>query len=120
MKKDKNGDMLFEIYWEQIWKSLEKNKHYKKLKDKHVIQNGIIDRSSINSCTDSEILKHYDLLQLDVLNLIYIPYMKKDFRWTNNEKRFVLERIKISNRDLLPSEIKQLLNENKQKQDLQR
>ena len=46
--------------------------------------------------------------------------MKKDFRWTNNEKRFVLERIKISNRDLLPSEIKQLLNENKQKQDLQR
>lgn len=120
MKKDKNGDMLFEIYWEQIWKSLEKNKHYKKLKDKHIIQNGIIDRSSINSCTDSEILKHYDLLQLDALNLIYIPYMKKDFRWTNNEKRFVLERIKISNRDLLPSEIKQLLNENKQKQDLQR
>lgn len=29
MKKDKNGKKFFEIYWKQIWKVLEKNKHYK-------------------------------------------------------------------------------------------
>ena len=41
--------------------------------------------------------------------------MKEGFRWTNNEKRFVLEKIKNENRDLMPNEIKQLLNEYKQK-----
>ena len=29
LKKDKNGQTKFEIYWEQVWKSLERNKHYK-------------------------------------------------------------------------------------------
>ena len=42
--------------------------------------------------------------------------MKKDFRWTNDEKRFILQKINDSDRDLLPNEIRQLLNEYKQKQ----
>lgn len=40
--------------------------------------------------------------------------MKEEFRWTNDEKRYILKKIKISDRDLLPNEIKQLLNEYKQ------
>ena len=42
--------------------------------------------------------------------------MKKDFRWTNDEKRCILQKINDSDRDLLPNEIRQLLNEYKQKQ----
>ena len=74
------------------------------------------DDPEINYCKYAYILKHYDLLQLDALDKIYLPYMKKDFRWTNDEKRFILQKINDSDRDLLPNEIRQLLNEYKQKQ----
>lgn len=115
MKKDKNGERFFEIYWKQVWKALEKNKHYKKLKSRYTLRDGAIDEMAIKNCKDDDILKHYDLLQLDALDKIYLPYMKEEFRWTNDEKRFILGKIKCSNRDLLPNEIKQLLNEYKQK-----
>jgi len=32
MQKSKDGERIFDIYWEQILKALNKNKHYKKLK----------------------------------------------------------------------------------------
>lgn len=114
MKKDKNGKKFFEIYWKQIWKVLEKNKHYKKLKNGYIMEDGSIDENSIKNCVNADILKHYELLQLDALDKIYLPYMKEEFRWTNDEKRYILKKIKISDRDLLPNEIKQLLNEYKQ------
>ena len=116
MRKNKNSDLFFEIYWRQVWKALEKNKHYKRLKDRHTLKDGTIDEQAIKDCTNDDILKHYDLLQLDALDKIYLPYMKKDFRWTNDEKRFILQKINDSDRDLLPNEIRQLLNEYKQKQ----
>lgn len=114
MKKDKNGKKFFEIYWKQIWKVLEKNKHYKKLKNGYIMEDGSIDENSIKNCVNADILKHYELLQLDARDKIYLPYMKEEFRWTNDEKRYILKKIKISDRDLLPNEIKQLLNEYKQ------
>lgn len=116
MRKNKNSDLFFEIYWRQVWKALEKNKHYKRLKDRYTLKDGTIDEQAIKDCTNDDILKHYDLLQLDALDKIYLPYMKKDFRWTNDEKRFILQKINDSDRDLLPNEIRQLLNEYKQKQ----
>lgn len=115
MKKDKNGEKSFEIYWEQVWKALEKNTHYKKLKKKYIRKDGTFDEIAIRNCMEDDILKHYDLLQLDALDKIYLPYMKEGFRWTNDEKRFVLQKIKCSDRGLMPNEIKQLLNEYKQK-----
>ena len=114
MKKDKNGKKFFEICWKQIWKVLEKNKHYKKLKNGYIMEDGSIDENSIKNCVNADILKHYELLQLDALDKIYLPYMKEEFRWTNDENRYILKKIKISDRDLLPNEIKQLLNEYKQ------
>ena len=116
MRKNKNSDLFFEIYWRQVWKALEKNKHYKRLKDRYTLKDGTIDEQAMKDCTNDDILKHYDLLQLDALDKIYLPYMKKDFRWTNDEKRFILQKINDSDRDLLPNEIRQLLNEYKQKQ----
>ena len=116
MRKNKNSDLFFEIYWRQVWKALEKNKHYKRLKDRYTLKDGTIDEQAIKDCTNDDILKHYDLLQLDALDKIYLPYMKKDFRWTNDEKRFIRQKINDSDRDLLPNEIRQLLNEYKQKQ----
>ena len=115
MKKDKNGVRTFEIYWEQVWEALQKNSHYKKLKSQYVMANGSIDITALETCTDEEVLKHYELLQLDALDKIYLPYMKEDFRWTNDEKRFILQKFKEEKRDLSPSEVKQLLSEYKQK-----
>lgn len=115
MKKDKNGVKTFEIYWEQVWEAFQKNSHYKKLKNQYVLENGAIDFGALESCTDKEILKHYELLQLDALDKIYLPYMKQDFRWTNDEKRFILQKIKREERDLMPNEVRHLLNEYRQK-----
>lgn len=115
MKKDKNGVKTFEIYWEQVWESLQKNSHYKKLKNQYILEDGAIDFMALDSCTDEGILKHYELLQLDALDKIYLPYMKQDFRWTNDEKRFIMKKIKSEERDLMPNEVKNLLNEYRQK-----
>lgn len=62
MKKDKNGKKFFEIYWKQIWKVLEKNKHYKKLKNGYIMEDGSIDENSIKNCVNADILKPYELL----------------------------------------------------------
>lgn len=118
MKKDKNGEKIFRIYWEQVWESLRKNKHYKKLKNKYGFEQESGNVREFKIHNNEEFLKHYELLQLDALDKIYLPYMKKDFRWTNDEKRFILRKIKSENRDLMPNEIKDLLNEYKQKKEL--
>lgn len=115
MKKDKMGVKTFEIYWEQVWESLKKNSHYKKLKEQYIMEDGTFDIESLETCTNEEILKHYELLRLDALDKIYLPYMKNDFRWTNDEKRHILKKMKTEHRDLMPNEIKNLLNEYKQK-----
>ena len=53
---------------------------------------------------------------LDVaLDKIYVPYMKEDFRWTNDEKRFIWQKIIEAGKDLLPNEVIQLLNDYRQK-----
>lgn len=110
MKKDKYGNKTFKIYWDVIWKSLDKNNHYKKLKS-YRTENGEIDIKKLNKCNDVKILKHYELLQLDILDKIYLPYMNSNFKWTNNEKQFILEKMKGYKYDLLPSDVKQLLSE---------
>ena len=115
MKKDKNGVKTFEIYWEQVWEALRKNNHYKKLKNKYVLENGTLNLVALESCTDEVILTHYRLLQLDALDKIYLPYMKEGFRWSNDEKSFILEKIKSEKRDLMPNEVRHVLNEYRQK-----
>lgn len=37
--------------------------------------------------------------------------MNSNFKWTNNEKQFILEKMKGYKYDLLPSDVKQLLAE---------
>ena len=115
MRKSKDGEKVFDIYWEQVFKVLEKNKHYKELKKKYMLDNGKLDFVALETYADDESLRHYELLQLDMLDKVYLPYMKKDFRWTNNEKRYILQEIKRQGKDLLPNEIKQLLNDYRQK-----
>ena len=120
MKKDKNGIRSFDIYWKQIWQGLEKNVHYKKLKKTYLLEDGNLDIESIENSSDTEVIKHYELLQLDALDKIYLPYMNEEFRWTNDEKRYILQKIKAGKKDFLPSEVKQLLNEYRQKQNVEK
>ena len=94
LKKDKNGVRTLEIYWDQVWQELEKNKHYKKLKKTYLLEEGTLDVA---------------------LDKIYVPYMKEDFRWTNDEKRFIWQKIIEAGKDLLPNEVIQLLNDYRQK-----
>ena len=115
MKKDKYGARTFEIYWEQVWQGLEKNKHYKKLKSTYALEDGKLDIAAIENSLDTDALNQYELLQLDALDKIYLPYMKEDFRWTNDEKRFILQKLNSEDKDLMPNEIRQLLSEYKQK-----
>lgn len=115
MKEDKQGVKTFEIYWDQVFQSLRRNKHYKHLMKTFGMEGGTIDIPSIKDSADSEAMKHYELLQLDALNRVYLPYMKKDFKWSNDEKRYVLRRICNEERALYPNEVKQLLNEYSQR-----
>lgn len=85
------------------------------MKNKYVLENGTLNLAALESCTDEVILRHYRLLQLDALDKIYLPYMKEDFRWSNDEKSFILEKIKSEKRDLMPNEVRHLLNEYRQK-----
>lgn len=80
-----------------------------------MLENGEINFDALESCMDEEVLKHYELLQLNALNKIYLPYMEQDFRWTNDEKKFILRKLKGEKRDLMPNEIRDLLNEYRQR-----
>lgn len=115
MKKDKQGSRTFEIYWDEVWLGLRKNVHYRKLNPKYVTEDGMIAEYLLDESDDEEAKRHYELLQLDALDCIYLPYMKDSFRWTNDEKRHIWNRVKESGRDYLLSEIIQLLNEYRQR-----
>lgn len=115
MKKDRHGLRTFKIYWDKVWQGLEKNSHYKKLKKMCSLERGFFDIPSTEKEYYEDVKRHYELLQLDALDKIYLPYMKEDFRWTNDEKRFILSKMGEAKKDLLPSDVKQLLNECRQK-----
>lgn len=114
MMVDKYNNTTFEIYWDEVEKSMKKNPHYKYLCPEYLNEKGLIDVESIYLCKDDEIWKHYQFLRMDELNKIYLPYMKRDFRWSNKEKEFILEKMKSKKKDFFPNEIKMLLNEYKQ------
>lgn len=113
MKKNKYRVKTFEIYWDQVWKGLEANKHYKKIKNILHIDAG---RLHIENDADEDARKQYELLLFDALDKVYLPYMKMEFRWTNQEKRFILQKIQEKRKNLFPNEILQLLNEYRQSQ----
>lgn len=114
MITDKMKRVILEIYWDEIRASMVKNPHYK-----YLISNssqicddlGNINQEEILKCENEEIKKHYRLLRADELNKAYLPYMDKEFRWTNDEKCYILSKINESNKVFYPREIKMLLNE---------
>lgn len=112
-QKFKDGRCIFNVYKDHLLSSLKGNNHYRELRKVFEKQDSL-DWDKIKECDDENVQRHFELLKLDALNKIYLPYMDKDFRWTNDEKRFVLE--KIENREgVLPGEIKNILNEYKYK-----
>lgn len=114
MMTDKYNHTTFEIYWDEIEKSMKKNSHYKHLNPAYLNEKDQIDIEAVCACKDNEIWKHYQFLKMDELDKIYLPYMNRDFRWSNNEKKFIIEKMKERKRDFYPNEIKMLLNEYKQ------
>lgn len=53
-------------------------------------------------------------IDTDELNKAYLPYMDKEFRWTNDEKCYILSEIDQAIKVLYPGEIKILLNQYRQ------
>ena len=118
MITDKMKRVTLEIYWEEIRASMDKNPHYKYLisNSEHSCDEwGNIKQEEISKCENEEIKKHYRLLRADELNKAYLPYMDKEFRWTNDEKYYILSKIDEANKVFYPREIKMLLNEYRQK-----
>lgn len=115
MRTNKTGKRHFTIHWNEVWKSLEKNKHYKKIKRFCESQSKELEAENIEQIalefTDEDIIKEYKLLQLDALDKIYRPYMKKQFVWNNEEKRFIFNKIQETKKSYFPGEIVQLLND---------
>lgn len=118
MITDKMKQVTLDIYWEEIRASMVKNPHYKYLisKSEHICDEfGNIKQEKIFKCENEDIKKHYQLLRADELNKAYLPYMDKEFRWTNDEKCYILSEIDQAIKVLYPGEIKILLNQYRQK-----
>lgn len=117
---DKMKKVTLEIYWDEIRASMVKNPHYKylSLNSEHICDEfGNIKQEEIIKCENEEINKHYRLLRADELNKAYLPYMDKGFRWTNEEKFYIISKIDQANKVLYPGEIKMLLNQYRQKRE---
>ena len=115
MKKDKEGTLFFQIYWNEVIQSMKSNPHYKKLKKKYLSENESLDIEQIEVNNQEEDLNEYMQLQLDMLHKVYQPYMKSDFRWSNSEKKFVFQKMLDKKKEFYPNEIKMLLNEYRQR-----
>ena len=48
-----------------------------------------------------------------------LSYMEQAFRWTTEEKRYILELMEIQKTDFLPEDIKKLLNVYREKHSLE-
>lgn len=115
---DKMKQVTLDIYWEEIRASMVKNPHYKYLISNFELicdEFGNIKQEKVFKCENEDIKKHYQLLRADELNKAYLPYMDKEFRWTNDEKCNILSEIDQANKVLYPGEIKMLLNQYRQK-----
>lgn len=113
---NRNKEKSFNIYWSAIRNSMMKNPHYKFLASKPALhENGILNNSLIAASQDEDIQRHYKLLQLDELNKAYLPYMERDFRWTNDEKTYLLDELKKYDHIVLPNELKMMLNTYRQR-----
>ena len=112
--KRKNNQTYFEVYWQQVWQGMVKNFHYKILMKSFGKNDGSLDLKEVIKSEDEDIQKHFELLQLDMLDRVYLPYMKKEFRWTNAEKRYILSKISESEQDYYPWQIKQFVNDIRQ------
>lgn len=115
---DKIKKVTLDIYWEEIRASMVKNPHYKYLISNSELicdEFGNIKQEKIFMCENEDIKKHYQLLRADELNKAYLPYMDKEFRWTNDEKCYILSEIDQAIKVLYPGEIKILLNQYRQK-----
>lgn len=115
---DKIKQVTLDIYWEEIRASMVKNPHYKYLISNSELicdEFGNIKQEKIFMCENEDIKKHYQLLRADELNKAYLPYMDKEFRWTNDEKCYILSEIDQAIKVLYPGEIKILLNQYRQK-----
>ena len=118
MITDKMKQVTLDIYWKEIRASMVKNSHYKYLISNSELicdEFGNIKQEKIFMCENEDIKKHYQLLRADELNKAYLPYMDKEFRWTNDEKCNILSKIDQANKVLYPGEIKMLLNQYRQK-----
>ncbi len=122
--KDKNGNITFKIHWENVRKSLFKNKHYKelnKLSEKYgykietLCKKEILEIKKVvtqeNEAEVSEVERHFRLLRLDEVKEVYIPYIPEAGMWNNNQKQYLVDRTDKFNKDILPKEIKRILNE---------
>lgn len=95
-----------------------KNPHYKYLVNNSMEifdEDGNIVNYEIDNEENTEIKKHYRLLQVDEIAKAYYPYLGRCFQWTNEEKYYIVLMIKERGNVILPHEVKMLINEHRQK-----
>lgn len=112
-------DFEFRIYWHNVRTSMKKNSHYKWLARKGAKYGFNIDNlkkedlESLEVESDdelNEIKRHFELLRLDEIKVIYQPYIPDAIKWNNEQKRFLVDYIdKLEDKNVLPDQIKQKL-----------
>lgn len=113
---DSGVDKEFKIYWENVRKSMKNNTHYKYLSNLQNKYNFNIDKlyqeniNKLDICEEclNDINKHYQFLQMEEIQKVYIPYLPEAKKWNNNQKKFLLDKINY-NKDYLPNEIVAML-----------
>jgi hypothetical protein len=109
---NKNDD--FKIYWTNVRKNMNKNTHYKYLRRNETTINKKVDeikKRDIDLVDKADIKRHFELLRLDEIKKVYLPYLSEAEIWNNNTKRYLLNKIDNYDGDYKPNEIKSFLNE---------
>lgn len=110
----------FKIYWDKVRLSMKKNSHFKWLEKKAAIygytveelNQGNVNEIDIGENDLIEVKKHLDLLRIDEVKMVYLPFIPEASTWNNEQKRYIANYIDSSeNKNVTPSQVKKKLSE---------
>lgn len=116
--KSKEG-VEFEIYWKNVRLSMKKNSHYKWIEKKaatYDFDTDDLNTEAVNKLRGksdelTEIMRHFELLRLDEIKMVYLPYIPEAGKWNNEQKRYLLNYIDSQeDKNVTPRVIQQKMN----------
>lgn len=109
----------FKIFWHNVRLSMKKNIHYKWLEKKGIIYDFDIDdlntkaiyKKGIKPDELNDIIRQFELLRLDEIKMVYLPYITDADKWNNEQKKHLVNYIdSLENKNVIPSLIQQELD----------